>query len=87
MKELEATASTRDYNGNAKEGDIVSCTKKSPRSKGGKKKKFNDIMFEKLVKALQDVQGEIRELYKQGNGSSSYKLCKTNMTFSFMELG
>jgi len=43
-------------------------------------------MLEELVKTLQVMQGEVKELKEEGT-SSSHKLCKINMPSSFTGVG
>ena len=66
----------------------VGDTATSPgRPQRDRKRKSRDIMFEELVKTLQVMQGEIKDLKERGTSSSSHKLCKTNMPSSFTGVG
>ena len=56
-------------------------------AKRGHKRKARDEMFNELVKTLQVMQEEIKELKGRASSPSSRKLCKTNLPSSFTGLG
>lgn len=73
-----------NFETSAREGDTATSPRKPQRDR---KRKGRDLMFEELVKTLQVMQGEIKELKEKGTSSSSHKLCKTNMPSSFTGVG
>ena len=68
----------------AKEGDTATSPGRPQRDR---KRKSRDVMFEELVKTLQVMQEEIKDLKEKSTSSSSHKLCKTNMPSSFTGVG
>jgi len=67
-----------------REGDTAISLERPPRDK---KCKSRDLKFEELVKTLQVMQGEIKDLKEKGSTPLSHKLCKFNMPSSFTGIG
>lgn len=84
MAQEETPIEEENLETSAREGDTATSPGRPPRDR---KRKGRDLMFEELVKTLQVMQGEIKELKEKGPSSSSHKLCKTNMPSSFTGIG